>query len=203
MRAWTRSIMGAEKISTEDALDLLAPSKDAISTEEAISATQKPSDGRPTLSDIEAVEKRMEKLRVRERHLLRLDRLFLSRGIHLSLTLPIFALALQLVGRRYAEGSPDWWISSVESGFPEATLSIVAGLLATIILLAWIVSLSVVRSLHNTSRKVFRAEGESFMLRGRPFESLHGYEAINDVTRMAITRVSGVLTIVTFSAIAQ
>ena len=96
--------MGAEKISTEDALDLLAPSKDAISTEEAISATQKPSDGRPTLSDIEAVEKRMEKLRVRERHLLRLDRLFLSRGIHLSLTLPIFALALQLVGHRYAEG---------------------------------------------------------------------------------------------------
>ncbi|PDH27934.1 MAG: hypothetical protein CND85_00380 [Marine Group II euryarchaeote MED-G33] len=203
MRAWIRGIMGAEKISTEDALDLLAPSDDAISTEEAISATQKPSDGRPTLSDIDAVENRMEKLRGRERHLLRLDRLFLSRGIHLSLTLPIFALALQLVGRRYAEGSPDWWISSVESGFPEATLSIVSGLLATIILLAWMVSLSVVRSLHNTSRKVFLAEGESFMLRGRPFESLHGYEAINDVTRMAITRVSGVLTIVTFSAIAQ
>ena len=39
MRAWTRDIMGAEKISTEDALDLLAPSDDAISTEEAISAT--------------------------------------------------------------------------------------------------------------------------------------------------------------------
>ena len=55
MRAWIRGIMGAEKISTEDALDLLAPSDDAISTEEAISATQKPSDGRPTLSDIDAV----------------------------------------------------------------------------------------------------------------------------------------------------
>ena len=195
--------MAAEKISTEDALDLLSPSEDALSTEEAISATQTPSDQGPTLHDIESVERRMERLRGREHHLLRLDRLFLSSGIHLSLTLPIFALALQLVGRRYAEGSPDWWISSVESGFPDATLSIVAGLLATIVLLAWMASLSVVRALHNTSRKVFLAEGKSFMLRGRPFESLHGYEAINDVTKMAVTRVSAVLTIVIFSAVAQ
>ena len=203
MRVRARAPMAAEKITTEDALDLLAPSDDALSTEDAIAATQAPSDSGPTLSDIEAVEKRMERLRSREHHLLRLDRLFLSRGIHLSLTLPIFALALQLVGRRYAEGSPDWWISSVESGFPDATLSIVSGLLATIILFAWMVSLMVVRALHNTSRKVFLSEGKSFMLRGRPFESLHGYEAINDVTRMAVTRVSGVLTIVTFSALAQ
>ncbi|MCH2636930.1 MAG: hypothetical protein MKZ56_00965 [Candidatus Thalassarchaeum sp.] len=195
--------MGDSKISTEDALDLLSPSDEALSTEDAIAAAQSPTTSGPTQSDIEDVEKRMGRLRSRERHLLRLDRLFLSRGIHLSLTLPIFALALQLVGRRYAEGSPDWWISSVESGFPEATLSIVAGLLATIILLAWMVSLMVVRALHNTSRKVFLAEGKSFVLRGRPFESLHGYEAINDVTRMAVTRVSAVLTIVTFSALAQ
>ena len=203
MRARARGNMGDSKISTEDALDLLSPSDEALSTEDAIAAAQSPTNSGPTQSDIEDVEKRMGRLRSRERHLLRLDRLFLSRGIHLSLTLPIFALALQLVGRRYAEGSPDWWISSVESGFPEATLSIVAGLLATIILLAWMVSLMVVRALHNTSRKVFLAEGKSFVLRGRPFESLHGYEAINDVTRMAVTRVSAVLTIVTFSALAQ
>ena len=69
--------MAAEGISTEDALDLLAPSDDALSTEDAISATQTKSDGGPTLSEIEAVEDRMEKLRRRERHLLRLDRLFL------------------------------------------------------------------------------------------------------------------------------
>ncbi|MDE0707780.1 MAG: hypothetical protein OSB33_02405 [Candidatus Poseidoniales archaeon] len=195
--------MATEEISTEDALDLLVPSDDALSTEEAISSTQNPPDSGPTLLDIEAVEKRMRVLRSREQHLLRLDRLFLSSGIHLSLTLPIFALALQLVGRRFAEGSPDWWVSSVESGFPDATLSIISGLLATIILLAWVVSLLVVRTLHKTSRKVFLAEGKSFMLRGRPFESLHGYEAINDVTRMAVARVSGVLTIVTLSAFAQ
>ncbi len=182
---------------------MLAPSEDALSTEDAISATQNPEDSGPTLSDIESLEVLKQKLRARERHLLRLDRLFLSSGIHLSLTLPIFALALQLIGRRFAEGSPDWWISSVESGLPDATLSMVAGLLATVILLAWMASLSVVRALHNTSRKVFLAEGKSFRLRGRPFESLHGYEAINDVTRMAVTRVSGVLMVVTFSAFAQ
>ncbi len=193
----------AAEISTEEALDLLAPSEDALSTEDAISATQNPEDSGPTLSDIESLEVLKQKLRARERHLLRLDRLFLSSGIHLSLTLPIFALALQLIGRRFAEGSPDWWISSVESGLPDATLSMVAGLLATVILLAWMASLSVVRALHNTSRKVFLAEGKSFRLRGRPFESLHGYEAINDVTRMAVTRVSGVLMVVTFSAFAQ
>ena len=193
----------AAEISTEEALDLLAPSEDALSTEDAISATQNPEDSGPTLSDIESLEVLKQKLRARERHLLRLDRLFLSSGIHLSLTLPIFALALQLIGRRFAEGSPDWWISSVESGLPDATLSMVAGLLATVILLAWMASLSVVRALHNTSRKVFLAEGKAFRLRGRPFESLHGYEAINDVTRMAVTRVSGVLMVVTFSAFAQ
>jgi len=195
--------MATEQISTEAALDLLIPSDDVLSTEEAILATQNPPGNGPTLSDIDAVEKRMRILRSREQHLLRLDRLFLSSGIHLSLTLPFFALALQLVSRRFAEGSPDWWVSSVESGFPDATLSIVSGLLATIILLAWVVSLLVVRTLHKTSRKVFLAEGKSFMLRGRPFESLHGYEAINDVTRMSVARVSGVLTIVMLSAFAQ
>ena len=82
MRARARAPMGvgeSEKITTEDALDLLVPSDDALSTADAIAATQAPSDSGPTLSDIEAVEKRMERLRSRERHLLRLDRLFLSR----------------------------------------------------------------------------------------------------------------------------
>ena len=71
MRACARARMGAEKITTEDALDLLAPSDDALSTEDAIAATQTPADSGPTLSDIEAVEKRMGKLRAREGPLLR------------------------------------------------------------------------------------------------------------------------------------
>ncbi|HIH81237.1 MAG TPA: hypothetical protein HA309_02255 [Candidatus Thalassarchaeaceae archaeon] len=193
----------AGEISTEDALDLLAPSEDALTTEQAIAATKNPDDEGPDISEIEMTEKRMEKLRVRERNLLRLDRLFLSSGINLSLSLPFFALVLQLVSRRFAEGSPDWWVSSVESGFSYATLSMVSGLLATVILLAWMASLFVVRSLHITSRNVFLSEGKLLRLRGRPFESLHGFEAINDVTRTAVTRVSFILLVVTFAAIAQ
>tara|TARA_B100001121_G_scaffold115666_1_gene101821 strand:- start:370 stop:2013 length:1644 start_codon:yes stop_codon:yes gene_type:complete len=202
MQTRVRATM-AGKISTEDALDLLAPSEDALTTEQAIAATKNPDDEGPDISEIEMTEKRMEKLRVRERNLLRLDRLFLSSGINLSLSLPFFALVLQLVSRRFAEGSPDWWVSSVESGFSYATLSMVSGLLATVILLAWMASLFVVRSLHITSRNVFLSEGKLLRLRGRPFESLHGFEAINDVTRTAVTRVSFILLVVTFAAIAQ
>ena len=202
MHACIRATM-AEEISTEDALDLLAPSEDALTTEQAIAATKNPDDEGPDLSEIEMTEKRMEKLRIRERNLLRLDRLFLSSGINLSLTLPFFALALQLVSRRFAEESPGWWVSSVESGFSDATLSMVSGLLATVILLAWMASLFVVRSLHITSRNVFLSEGKLLRLRGRPFESLHGFEAINDVTRMAVTRVSFILLVVTFAVFAQ
>lgn len=202
MHTCTRATM-AEEISTEDALDLLTPSEDALTTEQAIAATKNPDDEGPDLSEIEMTEKRMEKLRIRERNLLRLDRLFLSSGINLSLTLPFFALALQLVSRRFAEESPGWWVSSVESGFSDATLSMVSGLLATVILLAWMASLFVVRSLHITSRNVFLSEGKLLRLRGRPFESLHGFEAINDVTRMAVTRVSFILLVVTFAVFAQ
>tara|TARA_B100000614_G_scaffold143898_1_gene127949 strand:+ start:3162 stop:4805 length:1644 start_codon:yes stop_codon:yes gene_type:complete len=202
MHTRVRATMAGE-ISTEDALDLLAPSEDALTTEQAIAATKNPDDEGPDISEIEMTEKRMEKLRVRERNLLRLDRLFLSSGINLSLSLPFFALVLQLVSRRFAEGSPDWWVSSVESGFSYATLSMVSGLLATVILLAWMASLFVVRSLHITSRNVFLSEGKLLRLRGRPFESLHGFEAINDVTRTAVTRVSFILLVVTFAAIAQ
>ena len=202
MHTRVRATMAGE-ISTEDALDLLAPSEDALTTEQAIAATTNPDDEGPDISEIEMTEKRMEKLRVRERNLLRLDRLFLSSGINLSLSLPFFALVLQLVSRRFAEGSPDWWVSSVESGFSYATLSMVSGLLATVILLAWMASLFVVRSLHITSRNVFLSEGKLLRLRGRPFESLHGFEAINDVTRTAVTRVSFILLVVTFAAIAQ
>jgi hypothetical protein len=193
----------AEEISTADALNILAPSEDAISTTEAIAATQNHDDSESIILRLEKIDNRMKSLRARERHLLRLDRLFLSNGIHLSRTLPFFALALQLLGRRYAEGSPDWWVSSVESGFEGATLTIVSGLLGTVILMAWIASLFVVRALHNTSRAVFLSERTSFRLRGRPFESLHGYEAIDDVTRMAVVRVSGVLFVVIFTALAQ
>ena len=202
MHTRVRATMAGE-ISTEDALDLVAPSEDALTTEQAIAATTNPDDEGPDISEIEMTEKRMEKLRIRERNLLRLDRLFLSSGINLSLSLPFFALVLQLVSRRFAEGSPDWWVSSVESGFSYATLSMVSGLLATVILLAWMASLFVVRSLHITSRNVFLSEGKLLRLRGRPFESLHGFEAINDVTRTAVTRVSFILLVVTFAAIAQ
>jgi len=195
--------MPDEILSTEDALDLLAPAADVLSTEAAVAAAQPALEAGPSLAEIELVERRMQRLRAREGHLLRLDRLFLSRGIHLSLTLPIFALALQLFSRRYARGSPDWWISSVESSFPNATLSMVSGLLGVIVLLAWLVSLWVVRGLHTTTRRVFEAERDAFVLRGRPFESLHGYEAIHDVTRMAVIRVSGVLTVVFIAALAQ
>ena len=187
MRARTRQTM-AEGISTEDALDILAPAEEVLTTEQAISATKNPDQDGTDFSEIEGTEQRMKKLRTRERNLLRLDRLFLSSGINLSLTLPFFALALQLISRRFAEESPEWWVSSVESSISDATLSIVSGLLATVILLAWMASLFVVRSLHITTRSVFLSEGKLLRLRGRPFESLHGFEAINDVTRMAITR---------------
>ena len=203
MQNCLRKCMADKKISTKDALDLLSPSEDALTTEDAISAAQESDYFGPKMSDIERIEDRMERLRNSERHLLRLDRLFLSSGINLSLTLPIFALVLQLVSRRYATGSPSWWVSSVESSYGDATLSFVAGILSAIILVAWMVSLVVVRTLHNTSRRVFVSEGESFTMRGRPFESLHGYEAINDVTRMAVTQVTGVLFVVTFAAIMQ
>ena len=193
----------AGEISTEDALDLLVPAQEAMTTEQAIAATKNPDSEGSDYSEIEGIEQRMQKLRVRERSLLRLDRLFLSSGINLSLTLPFFALALQLVSRRFAEESPNWWVSSVESGFSDATLSMVSGLLATVILLAWMASLFVVRSLYITSRNVFLSEGKLLRLRGRPFESLHGYEAINDVTKVAITRISFILLVVTFAALAQ
>ena len=53
MRACARTRMAAEKITTEDALDLLTPSDEALSTEDAIAATQNPDDSGPTLSEIE------------------------------------------------------------------------------------------------------------------------------------------------------
>ena len=189
-------------LSTEEAFDLLGPAPAVLSTAEAIEATERPATG-PSPADIEGVETRMKRLRSREGHLLRLDRLFLSGGIHLSLTLPIFALALQLISRRFARGSPDWWVSSVESTFTDLTLSLVTGLLATVVLLAWFVSLWVVRSLRVTTREVFLAERDAFLLRGRPFESLHGFEIIHDVTRTAVTRISGVLAVVLTAALAQ
>ena len=202
MRVRARKTM-AEGISTEDALDILTPAEEVLTTEQAISATKNPDQDGTDFSEIEGTEQRMKKLRTRERNLLRLDRLFLSSGINLSLTLPFFALALQLISRRFAEESPGWWISSVESSMSDATLSMVSGLLATVILLAWMASLFVVRSLHITTRSVFLSEGKLLRLRGRPFESLHGFEAINDVTRVSITRVSFIVLVVIIAAFSQ
>jgi len=197
--------MGEDNISTEDALKLLGTSSNGVSADEAISDAQNRLDMRSGIpdDDVKSVENRMERLRSREGHLLRLDRLFLSKGVHLSLTLPAFALILQLISRRFARGSPDFWISSVESSLEYATLTRVSGILAGIILIAWTFTLFVVRTLHRTSRRVFECERDAFVLRGRPFESLHGYEAIHDVTNNAINRVSAVLTVVVIAVFAQ
>ena len=111
--------MADEELSTEDALDILAPSEEGTSADEAIDAVEKhlsQNSGVPE-EEIERIETKTNRLRAREGHLLRLDRLFLSKGVHLSLTLPVFALILQLISRRFARGSPVWWISSVESNF--------------------------------------------------------------------------------------
>ncbi|MEE3083270.1 MAG: hypothetical protein VX320_04175 [Candidatus Thermoplasmatota archaeon] len=197
--------MADKELSTEDALDILTPSEDGTSAEAAIDAVGKHlavNSGIPE-EEIEAIEKKTNRLRAREGHLLRLDRLFLSRGIHLSLTLPVFALILQLISRRFARNSPDWWISSVESSLEYATLTRTSGMLAVVVLSAWVVTLLVVRSLHRTTRRVFESERDAFMLRGRPFESLHGFEAIYDVTKNAINRVSAVLSVVFIAMISQ
>lgn len=197
--------MADKELTTEDALDILSPSEEGTSANEAIEAVQErvSVDSGVSEDEIEVIENRTKRLRAREGHLLRLDRLFLSRGVHLSLTLPVFALVLQLISRRFARGSPDWWVSSVESSFEYATLTRTSGMLAVVVLSAWVVTLLVVRGLHRTTRRVFESERDAFMLRGRPFESLHGYEAIHDVTKNAINRVSAVLSVVFIAMISQ
>ena len=192
--------------STEEALDILKPDgEQGTTSSETIRQIQTKLDtqGGVAENDIEATEMRISRLRAREGHLLRLDRLFLSRGIHLSLTLPVFALSLQLISRRFARSSPDWWVSSVESSFEFATLTRCSGMLSAVVLIAWVMTLLVVRGLHRTTRSVFEAERDAFVIRGRPFESLHGYEAIHDVTKTAIIRVSGVLSVVLVATLAQ
>ena len=173
----------AEEISTEDALDLLAPSEDALTTEQAIAATKNPDDEGPDLSEIEMTEKRMEKLRIRERNLLRLT----ARSCPVEQPHSPFHFS-----HWFALRVGDPWKNLQVAGscrrvwISDATLSMVLGLLATVILS--LDGLAFCCRSCTSPRNVFLSE-VNLRLRGRPFESLHGFEAINDVTRMAVTRV--------------
>ena len=187
--------MEEQPISTEVALDLLGADAEKL---EVTPVPQMPNVESGTGAPADAHEDlvaTMTKLRRRENHFVEIDRLFLSGGAKLALSLPVLAFILQLLSRRFEGGSPGWWLDSVEASLNYVTFSRVTALLAAVVIFAWWFTLVLRLALRQITRRIFISERDAFHLRGRPFVSLHGYESISHATKEALAHASGLMTL--------
>ena len=116
-----------------------------------------------------------------ERGLLRIDRLMLSKGIHLLVLLPSIMILLELMSWNWRADSPSWWQDSIEDTLGLSFNFVLSGL-ALVVSAAWILGLLITRQRLAITQSIMADEVERFQRMGRPFSSMHGYPALEEMT---------------------
>ena len=120
----------------------------------------------------------MQKL---ERGLLRIDRLMLSKGIHLLVLLPSIMILLEIMSWNWRLDSPGWWKDSIEDTLG-LSFNFVLSSLALVVSAAWTLGLLITRQRLSITQSIMADEVERFQRMGRPFSSMHGYPALEEMT---------------------
>lgn len=120
----------------------------------------------------------MQKL---ERGLLRIDRLMLSKGIHLLVLLPSIMILLEIMSWNWRSDSPGWWKDSIEDTLG-LSFNFVLSSLALVVSAAWTLGLLITRQRLSITQSIMADEVERFQRMGRPFSSMHGYPALEEMT---------------------
>ena len=116
-----------------------------------------------------------------ERNLVKLDRLFISRGLRFVLIIPIFVIILYGLADSFTGTEPDWWINHVLPVIP-GNLSIEVGFfyLAFFFIIADLGLLSLLLLLISITRRIFNLQSERLTKTGLTFKSAHGYAEMKE-----------------------
>ena len=135
-------------------------------------------------------QKTIHRLQEYERNLVKLDRLFISRGARFVLVIPILVIILYGFAESFTGSEPDWWIDHVLPVIP-FSITIEVGLyyLAFFFIVADLGLLSLLLLLLSVTRRIFNIQSNYLTKTGLTFRSAHGYAEMKETIEGSFRQV--------------
>ena len=135
-------------------------------------------------------QKTIDRLQEYERNLVKLDRLFISRGARFVLVIPILVIILYGFAESFTGSEPDWWINHVLPVIP-FSITIEVGLyyLAFFFIVADLGLLSLLLLLLSVTRRIFNIQSNYLTKTGLTFRSAHGYAEMKETIEGSFRQV--------------
>ncbi len=132
----------------------------------------------------------IERLQEYERNLVRLDRLFISRGARFVLIIPILVIILYGFAESFTGSEPDWWVNHVLPVIPfEITIEVGLYYLAFFFIVADLGLLGLLLLLLSLTRRIFNLQSEYLTKTGLTFKSAHGYAEMKETIEGSFRQV--------------
>ena len=135
-------------------------------------------------------QKTIDRLQEYERNLVKLDRLFISRGARFVLVIPIFVIILYGFAESFTGSEPDWWIDHVLPVIPfDITIEVGLYYLAFFFIVADLGLLCLLLLLLSVTRRIFNIQSNYLTKTGLTFRSAHGYAEMKETIEGSFRQV--------------
>jgi hypothetical protein len=135
-------------------------------------------------------QKTIDGLQEYERNLVKLDRLFISRGARFVLVIPIFVIILYGFAESFTGSEPDWWINHVLPVIPfDITIEVGLYYLAFFFIVADLGLLCLLLLLLSVTRRIFNIQSNYLTKTGLTFRSAHGYAEMKETIEGSFRQV--------------
>ena len=125
-----------------------------------------------------------------ERNLVKLDRLFISRGLRFVLIIPILVIILYGLAQSFSGSEPDWWLNHVLPFLPfSMTIEVGFYYLAFFFIIADLGLLCLLLVLLSLSRRIFGIQSQELTTTGLTFKSAHGYAEMKETIEGSFRQV--------------
>ena len=135
-------------------------------------------------------QKTIDRLQEYERNLVKLDRLFISRGARFVSVIPIFVIILYGFAESFTGSEPDWWINHVLPVIPfDITIEVGLYYLAFFFIVADLGLLCLLLLLLSVTRRIFNIQSNYLTKTGLTFRSAHGYAEMKETIEGSFRQV--------------
>jgi hypothetical protein len=135
-------------------------------------------------------QKAIDRLQEYERNLVKLDRLFISRGARFILVMPILVIILYGFAESFTGSEPDWWVNHVLPVIPfDITIEIGLYYLAFFFIVADLGLLCLLLLLLSVTRRIFNIQSNYLTKTGLTFKSAHGYAEMKETIEGSFRQV--------------
>lgn len=135
-------------------------------------------------------QKTIDRLQEYERNLVKLDRLFISRGARFVLVIPILVILLYGFAESFTGSEPDWWVNHVLPVIPfDITIEVGFYYLAFIFIVADLGLLCLLLLLLSVTRRIFNIQSNYLTKTGLTFRSAHGYAEMKETIEGSFRQV--------------